>query len=213
MRSPLEPMAGAVRAIVTLFAVLAVGAVLGSVLVHGAHPRFLGIGDSSFCVPDTSTTVGGNDPALRELAHAPGAVVVADAHPSYCTDDPGTAQSLLHVAKQLPPFVFTVGALLLVFRLIRGAEGADLYTTRTAQRLRALGWWLLAGSVLSAIAVSVAGQALVDSLDRGGHAGIVGALMSWDVPFMAILTGLGVLSFARVMRVGVTMREDLDGTV
>jgi hypothetical protein len=30
---------------------------------------------------------------------------------------------------------------------------------------------------------------------------------------MAILTGLGVLSFARIMRVGITMREDLDGTV
>ncbi len=32
-------------------------------------------------------------------------------------------------------------------------------------------------------------------------------------PYLTVLTALGVLTFARITRVGVAMREDLEGTV
>ncbi|WP_405682622.1 DUF2975 domain-containing protein [Streptomyces sp. NBC_01238] len=102
---------------------------------------------------------------------------------------------------------------MLALRVTRSAARDGLYTTQTAERLRRLGWWLLAGSVLAAIATSLAEKALIASLSLDSGISAVSGMWSWDVPFMAILTGLGVLSFARIMRVGITMREDLDGTV
>lgn len=211
VRNPMEPMSTAVTAILTLAAGLTGMGLLGGLFVGGV--RFLGIGDKSVCVTDKTTTVGAGEAPATGVSPSPGATVDLSAHPDYCTESPGLLQSLLDAATQLVPFVFIVGALLLLFQLIRGAERDGLYTTQTAERLHRLGWWLLAGSVLVAIAVSTAEKALIDSLSRDGDGSVISGLWSWDVPFMAILTGLGVLSFARIMRVGVTMREDLDGTV
>ncbi|WP_406375998.1 DUF2975 domain-containing protein [Streptomyces sp. NBC_00647] len=212
VRNPLEPMSSAVKGIVTLMAVLMVAGVVG-LFVDGVNVHVFGIGEKSVCVMDESATVGGGEVPPMEFKPAPGATIQLDAHPNYCTDDPTTAQSLLHTTGLVPPFVFSVGAFLLVLRLIRGAEGDGLYTARTAGRLRTLGWWLLAGSVIAAITESTTEQSLVHSLSRNTDDSAVTGLLTWDMPYMAILTGLGVLSFARVMRIGIAMREDLDGTV
>ncbi|WP_326783801.1 DUF2975 domain-containing protein [Streptomyces sp. NBC_00151] len=211
VRNPLEPMSSAVTMIVTLIAVVTVLGVFGSMFVDGVS--VLGIGDTTVCVTDTTMTEGSDAPSHMGVKAAPGASMGLDASPRYCTDAPSTVQGLLNTATQVPSFAFTVGALLLVLRLIRGAEGDGLYTAGTARRLRRVGWWLLAGSVLAAIAESVGEKALIHSLSRGGDVSALSGLISWDAPYMAILTGLGVLSFARIMRVGVAMREDLDGTV
>ncbi|MFF3350750.1 DUF2975 domain-containing protein [Streptomyces sp. NPDC002779] len=204
-------MSTAVTAIVTLMAGLMGVGLLGALFVDGV--TVLGIGDKFVCVMDTTTTVSIGEVPPAGFRPAPGATVDLGAHPNYCTEAASTVQGLLNAATQLAPFVFTVGALLLVLQLIRGAERDGLYTAQTAKRLRRLGWWLLAGSVLTAMAVSTAQEALIDSLSRVGDINVVSGLWSWDIPFMAILTGLGVLSFARIMRVGIAMREDLDGTV
>lgn len=211
VRNPLEPMSTAVAATVTLIAGLMGAGVLGALFMDGVH--VLGIGDKLVCVMDTTTTVSVGEAPAGGFRPTPGASVDLSAHPNYCTEAASTVQSLLNTATHLAPFVFTVGALLLVVQLIRSAKRDGLYTAQTAERLRRLGWWLLAGSVLTAIAVSTAETALIDSLSRAGDISVVSGLWSWDAPFMAILTGLGVLSFARIMRVGITMREDLDGTV
>lgn len=211
VRSPLEPMSTAVKALVTAIAVAIGVGLLAVVFVKGAS--VLGIGDKFICAVNTAITVGDGDGPLPGLRAAPGATVDLDSHPDYCTDAPSTGQSLLNSATEAAPFAFTVGALLLLLRLIRGAERDGLYAARTAERLRGLGWWLLVGSVVAAIAASTAEKALLDSLSRDSVVSVVSGLWSWDFPFMAILTGLGVLSFARIMRVGIAMREDLDGTV
>ncbi|MFF4791494.1 DUF2975 domain-containing protein [Streptomyces sp. NPDC001276] len=210
VRNPLEPISTAVWTVLTLLAAL-----MGIVLLGGLFAddmSVLGIGQKFVCVTDTPRIDVGKQsiPAFRP---APGASFTVEAHPEYCTQAPSAGQSLLNSATQVVPFIFIVGALLLALRLIRGAAREGLYTTRTAERLRWLGWWLLAGSVLTAIATSLAEKALIASLSLDSEISAVFGLLSWDVPFMAILTGLGVLSFARIMRVGITMREDLDGTV
>lgn len=117
VRNPLEPMSSAVTMIVTLIAVVTVLGVFGSMFVDGVS--VLGIGDTTVCVTDTTKTVGPDVPSHMGFKAAPGASMGLDAHPSFCTDDPSTAQGLLNTATRVPSFVFTVGALLLVLRLIR----------------------------------------------------------------------------------------------
>ncbi|MFD4976378.1 DUF2975 domain-containing protein [Streptomyces sp. NPDC058424] len=211
VRNPLEPMSTAVKTVLMLFASLMGMGLLASLFVD--NMSVLGIGEKLICATDTAT-IGVDEQPFPPFRPAAGARFKVDAHPGWCTEAPTAVQSLLNSTTQLVPFIFIVGALLLALWVIRSAARDGLYTAQTAERLRRLGWWILAGSVLTAIATSVAEKALIASLslpDRGISA--VSGLLSWDAPFMAIFTGLGVLSFARIMRVGVTMREDLDGTV
>ncbi|PZG93387.1 hypothetical protein C1I97_28700 [Streptomyces sp. NTH33] len=204
-------MSTAVKAVLALVATLMGMGLLGALFADGMS--VLGIGQKFVCVTDATTTISVDEQPIPAFRPAPGASLSMGAHPGYCTEAPSTVQSLLNTATQLVPFVFTVGALLLALRLIRSASRDGLYTTQTAERLRGLGWWVLAGSVLAAMATAMAEKALIASLSLDSDTSAVSGLLSWDVPFLAILTGLGVLSFARIMRVGVTMREDLDGTV
>ncbi|MWA08078.1 DUF2975 domain-containing protein [Streptomyces sp. BA2] len=212
MRSPLEPMSTTVKSVVTVMAAVMGAGLLG--LLFADNVSVLGVGDASVCATDTTATTGaGGSGPHPGFTPAPKASLLLDTHPTYCTEAADGLQNLLDTTSQLVPLLFTAGALVLVLRLMKGAERDGLYTAQTAGRLRGLGWWLLAGSVVSAIVTSVVERALVASLsvDSGSHAW--SGLFLWDVPFMAILTGLGILSFARVMRVGIAMREDLEGTV
>lgn len=210
-RNPLEPMSTTAKALVTFLA-LPLG--LGLVGMLFADNVFvLGIGDASVCATDTATTTGDGGGSAPGLKPAPGAELLLDAHPKYCAQDAGVVLNILDTTSRLVPLAFAVGALLLVLRLIKGAERDGLYTAQTAGRLRGLGWWLLAGSVLAAIVTSVVDRAMVASLSAESGVQALSGLLLWDVPFMAICTGLGILSFARIMRIGCAMREDLEGTV
>ncbi|MDG4858737.1 DUF2975 domain-containing protein [Streptomyces sp. T-3] len=211
LRNPLEP----ISTVTTTILAVTVAVIIASLLAAPfTNITVLGIGEDSVCVTDTtaSTSVA-EKPHPDTFRPAPGATLDLDAHPRYCTDAPSALQSVLNTAGSVVPFGFTLGALLLVVRLIRSADRDGLYTTRTAGQLRVLGWWLVAGSVLAAITVSTSEMALTATLSRDSDVLLVAGLWMWDVPFMAILTGLGVLSFARIMRIGIGMREDLAGTV
>ncbi|MEV6756620.1 DUF2975 domain-containing protein [Streptomyces sp. NPDC051214] len=211
MRNPLEPMSTTAKALVAFLAVPLGAGLVG--MLFADNVSVLGIGDASVCATDTTTTTGSGGETPPGLKPAPGAELILDAHPRYCAQDAGMVLNMLDTISRLVPLVVTVTALLLVLRLIKGAEREGLYTARTAGRLRGLGWWLLAGSVLAAILTSVVDRALVASLSAESGMQALSGLVLWDVPFMAIITGLGILSFARVMRIGCTMREDLEGTV
>ncbi|MGW6318134.1 DUF2975 domain-containing protein [Streptomyces sp. NPDC055099] len=204
-------MSTTAKVLVTLLA-LSLG--LGLIgMLFADNVSVLGIGDASVCATDTATTTGSGGGWDSGLKPAPGAELNLDAHPEYCAQDAGLALNMLDTTSRLVPLAFTAVALLLVLRLIKGAEREGIYTPQTAGRLRGLGWWLLAGSVVSAIVTSVVDRAMLASLSADSDVQVWAGLGLWDVPFMAICTGLGILSFARIMRVGCTMREDLEGTV
>ncbi|MFB7739329.1 DUF2975 domain-containing protein [Streptomyces sp. NPDC056112] len=211
VRNPLEPISTAVTGVLTLLAALMGMGLFASLFADGGS--VLGIGQKYICATDANTRINVDEQPSPDFAPAPGATFNVSAHPEYCTEAPSTVQSLLNTATQLAPFIFVVGALLLALWVIRSAARDGLYTTQTAERLRRLGWWTLAGSVLTSIATSMVEKALLATLRLNSDISALSGLLSWDVPFLAILTGLGVLSFARIMRVGITMREDLDGTV
>jgi hypothetical protein len=205
-RNPLEPMAGVVTALCGLVAVFLILKAYAAVGIGGVF----GWGDGSVCATDPYTQGGGEDWFSRVMEPKPGIEVAFT--PQYCDYTPSGGARLLSTLTELPSSALYIGALFLLYGLIRAARQDGPYTFRTAGRLRLLGWYLTVGSVVCHVTESVAGAALLNSLRTTDHRPLL-----YDVdhgmPYFALLTGIGLLSLARIMRVGTAMREDLEGVI
>jgi hypothetical protein len=144
------------------------------------------------------------------LGVAKGSEAVGSNAISVCADHPDGALRMAGMLMSLPSLVLFLSFLVLIRRLLKaaGRPGA-LYSPDPARRLRVLGWYLTVGAVAAGIIETAAeGAAVADQTS-----------LSWFNPsefhlsVPALLVGLGLITVATVVRIGVTMREDLDGTV
>jgi len=148
---------------------------------------------------------------LSKLCLAPG--VHATWNTAFlCSAHPTAGQALAFTVTLLPLDLFQLGALYLVMRLARAAARDGIYTARAARLVLILGWWLLAGGLVATVAqafarVNLLAQLVTWHVDWGQWP----AAWSWESP--VALIGLGLIIFARIMRVSVGRRADLEGTV
>ena len=131
---------------------------------------------------------------------------------SLCTAHPGAGQALAFAITLLPLGLLRLGALYLVMRLARTAARDGVYTARFARLLLILGWWLLAGGLVATVAEGFARMNLLGQLVTW-HVNWAQWPASWSVSWPVVWFGLGLVIFARVMRIGAGMRADLEGTV
>jgi Protein of unknown function (DUF2975) len=204
-RDPLEPIRTGIG---WLTGLVIVGAILG---IFEYQPA---LGQGPVCAPVPGMTGPGSPirdaRLLGVLGVAKGSQVAVNGAVTVCANHPGSVLRVAGMLMSLPTLVLFLSFLVLIRRLLKAASrpGA-LYSPDTARRLRFLGWYLTAGAVVAGIIESAArGAALADQTS-----------LSWfdpgefHLPVSTLLVGLGLISVARVMRIGVTMREDLDGTV
>ncbi|MES5823644.1 hypothetical protein [Streptomyces sp. RG80] len=200
-RKMLEPMATVVStALRVLLGLLTVGVVFN--LVRGSW------GSGNVCITDESA---GSSTVPGGFTAAPGAVV--GSVPQYCTETPDAVARFLDELGALPSMLLLISSLFLLHRLLQGAAREGVYTVPTASRLRLLGWWLLLGSLLARVIEANANAALLAQLAKGDDFTAGAWLGFWSFPYLAVLTGLGLLTFARITRAGTAMREDLEGVV
>ncbi len=131
---------------------------------------------------------------------------------SLCTAHPTAGQALAFAVTLLPLGLLRLGALYLAMRLARAAARDGVYTARAARLLLILGWWLLAGGLAATVAEAFArlnllGQLVTWNVDWGQWP------VAWSVSWPVVWFGLGLIIFARIMRIGAGMRADLEGTV
>ena len=129
-----------------------------------------------------------------------------------CSAHPTAGQALAFTVTLLPPDLFQLGALYLVMRLARAAVRDGIYTAQAARLVLILGWWLLAGGLVATAAeafarVNLLAQLVTWHVDWGQWQ------RAWSVSWPVVFIGLGLIIFARVMRIGAGMRADLEGTV
>ncbi|MFF3689931.1 hypothetical protein [Streptomyces sp. NPDC002187] len=170
----------------------------------------VGWGTGDGCV--TADWMGGNSSDTPTLFPAREGAQVG-VIPEFCAADMNGYQSVLNVLSELPSALLVVGGLLLLNRLLKAAARDGVYTLQTAARVRLLGWWLLAGSVVAEVVQANAQAALLATLAKEAPYTAVSWLNTWTPPYLAVLTGLGLLTFSRIMRLGAAMREDIEGTV
>jgi hypothetical protein len=128
------------------------------------------------------------------------------------TSHPTAGQAVAFTLTLLPPGLLRVGALYLAMRLARTAARDGVYTVQAARLVLILGWWLLAGAVVAAVAEGFARLNLLGRL-VAWPVDWVHWPASWGVSWPVVWFGLGLIIFARVMRVSAGMRADLEGTV
>lgn len=146
-----------------------------------------------------------DDPAFTQMAR-PGVMASANGL-EFIDGSPDAGQYLWQALTAFPGFVVTVGAFFLMWRLMWRARGG-VYIPQVARRVRFLGGWLLAGGLLAPQIENFAMMRLLDTM-AVGEAGY----RTGEVPLVVPLVGLGLLALAGILRDGVRMREDLEGTV
>ncbi len=125
---------------------------------------------------------------------------------------PTSGQALAFAVTLLPPGLLRVGTLYLAMRLARTAAREGVYTVQAARLVLFLGWWLLAGGLVASIAEGFARLNLLGLLVTW-HVDWVDWPSSWGWSWPVVWFGLGLIIFARIMRVSAGMRADLEGTV
>jgi uncharacterized membrane protein len=170
----------------------------------------LGWGDPEVCIDVPNGTirtsgVGAEPQGLPANSRAYASTITV------CAQEPSTALRIGATLLYLPWVLLFFGFLLLVHRLLRAAAGDGIYSLGTARRLRFLGWFLLAGGLLAATVEALARGYVLSA--QFSYLDWLSGANQWSVSFPLLLSAIGLITFARVMRIGVDMREDLEGTV
>jgi hypothetical protein len=129
-----------------------------------------------------------------------------------CTAHPTVGQALAFAVTLLPIGLLRLGAFYLAMRLARTAARDGVHTAQAARLLLILGWWLLAGGLVATVAeaftrLNLLSQLVTWYVDWGQWP------EAWSVSWPVVLIGLGLIAFARIMRISAGMRADLEGTV
>ncbi|MFJ7265988.1 DUF2975 domain-containing protein [Streptomyces sp. NPDC099050] len=125
-----------------------------------------------------------------------------------CQNDPSTAQRAADLGGRLPWMLFASLALLLFSRLLDAVVTEGPFTDKTARRLTVLGWFVTAGTPLAGLAVGWSQSWLAASMVPMELSG-----PEISEPQVLILAGLAAVIMGKIMRQGVRMREDLEGTI
>ncbi|MGK4579308.1 DUF2975 domain-containing protein [Kitasatospora sp. HPMI-4] len=125
-----------------------------------------------------------------------------------CQDNPSAGQRAADLGGELPWLLFGSLALLLFSRVLKAVLLQGPFTDAVSQRLSVLGWFVAVGTPLAGLVVGWSQSWLVGSM-----APVAGSGPTVAGPQVLILAGLAAVIMGKIMRDGVRMREDLEGTI
>lgn len=146
-------------------------------------------------------------PTLR-----PNAQATLNSALSVCALKPRLSQRVLYTLVDLPGLLVWVGVIVVLGRLLAAARRDGPFTRQVASWMRMLGWFVIVGAVLAAVIRGYATDALLHTMlagqiSYGDMFPRYGAIFPW------VVVGAALLTFARFIKVGVAMEDDLKGTV
>jgi Protein of unknown function (DUF2975) len=210
-----EPLETTAAVFGSLFAAVLIVAAVATLVGTGSLG---GLGHTQVCVTDPSISGGNSDasPFTHVYAAKHGAQLQPPTAPlSVCATHPGLGLHLLYSLTVIPQTLLWGGILLLLWRLLVIARRSGPFTARVATAMQVLGWYIIAGAFLAAAIEQLATVLLFDALVAPAPEGIgevVVAALRALVPVPA-LAGAALLTFARIVRLGAAMEDEIQGTV
>jgi DUF2975 family protein len=205
-----QPLGGVVSGVLKL---IAGTMALGLILIPWNHASFFGFGSRPACADVPINGLSGTGGGV--LAHLrPGTYASTGSRVSVCANRPSLGQQALVTLTEAPTVFLYLAILLLLWQLLRTVRRDGPFAVLVAGRLRFLAWFILAGALVvtagQAVARSVFASTIVtDSVPVAANA-ITDVL---DGVLPPVLIACGLLTLARVIRVGAQMSDDLAGTV
>jgi hypothetical protein len=184
---------------------IGLGFVVAVAAMPFGHGNILGWGTNWICVTTdgidfgTAGIPGDLNPHMGISAGASGLRL--------CTGTPSTEQRWWYSLEQLPGTATGIAVVLTTYLVLRQAQRHGLYSPGIATRIRFLGWFLIAASVLSPTMEVYASHKLWATMADGAMP------TEWSPVWLFLFAGIALLSLARIMAVGTAMREDLEGVV
>jgi Protein of unknown function (DUF2975) len=210
-RTVTEPLAG----VTWLYGAFLFLYLVGSVIT--IDRGFAGTGPHGLACADTGYTTPAQ-PGQSHVGH--GATLWTTGQVNACVTHPSAVQWLLLVLVHAPGLVVWTGVVLMIWRVLHAAEQAGPFTPPAASAIRQLGWFV----IIAPVVAGMLGHLGADLLTRMvmtpptfDHQGVVLDVLL-VAPLKALfpvpaLAGAGLLTFARISKVGVAMDEEIKATV
>lgn len=210
-RKLMEPL----RSVAYIFGglILAFAAITTITAIAGMG-AFGGFGRGPVCVTQPNTGYsGGNWTAHLGVAAAHGASISINGTLQACALHPSLYQRLLYTFTGLPSALVWGGVLFVIWRLVQNASSRGPFTPTVAVGMRRLGWLIIIGSLAAASAQGAATDALLNTLLRAHNDFGDAAPRLLSVLPAPLLAGAALLTFARIVRLGAAMDEEIQATV
>jgi hypothetical protein len=189
-------------------------------VASSAYHLWLGFGGGpvgAVCVDTAFPFIGGAGSGHSARA---GASISTIGSIHACALHPSSMQWLLFLLTRLPGMVLWGSLLLLVWRLVWAASRGGPFTAQTATAMQQLGWVVIGGTLLAgalgALGADLLTRMLMTPSTFAGGAIAVDILVA--APLRALLplpalTGVILLSFARITKAGVVLDDEIKATV
>lgn len=189
--------------------------VFGIILTVAGSGSMWGFGHMAICATQPGT-YGSSDWTTAHLGVTarPGASISVNGALQACAAHPGTGQRALYTLMGLPGWLVWGCVLFLLWRVIGAARRTGPFTVQTAAAMRRLGWLIIAGSVVAALIQGFALDELLNTMLvlRASFSNLITAPLYALLPIPA-LAGAALLTFARFIRLGAEMDDEIKGTV
>lgn len=225
-RDPLLPLERLVRALMAVIVSLVL-CFLPLAAFGVGDISFGSIGDTEACVTTDADTfpmvgIGERESRVQREAHQlmglrAGTGLRPDTY-EVCNEHPRTRDRITATLALMLPMIFLFGVLLLIYLLIRAAAAHGLFSHATATRTWALGWYLVAGSLVA----ELLRQAMIGATLSGVTQRAVGDIgqLTWhstfsqlDFPYAAVIAGVGLITLGRVFARAVVLQQHEDATI
>jgi hypothetical protein len=194
--------------------------VIGVVFALAGSGSLWGFGHAPICATQPNTGYDSSDwtaPHLGVTAR-PGASISVNGTLQACAAHPGTGQRALYTLTSLPGWLLWGCVLFLLWRVISASRRTGPFTAQAAAVMRRLGWLIIVGSAVAALIQRFALDQLLNTMIASSLAPGTSFSNLITAPFAGLLpvpalVGAALLTFARIIRLGANMDDEIKGTV
>jgi len=190
------------------------------ILAASAVATWLGSGSvggfgTDICETLPNTTIDtGKAPVGGGIGARPGATLYNWGTYQACASHPTIGLRVWYTLVGLPSVIFWACLLWMLWRLLGAARSRGPFTSQVAAALHRLGWFIIVGAAVAAAIHGLALDVVLNSLfrPRVGYGDVLTDPLSALVP-VPVIAGAAMLTFARIIRAGEAMDEEIRATI